>query len=410
MTDRPSLVVNVFYSALSWFSTIGLLIVNILAARVLGTEVYGRFAFAYALVALFEVLTDIGMREYLVREIARARDRTGAFLGEALALKTALCLVTIVVLAVVVWALGLSPESRTTVAVLCVAMVAKSYKLVLRAPLIAHERYRREAALAMADRLLVVVACAAALLLDGRLLTFVIAFAGAGVANLAVTALAAGSLRAQLGRGARARIVDLLRASIPFGLTAAAFLAYFRFDSVMLAIMRSEHDVGWYNAAYRLTEGLIVIPSLIQYAIFPRLSVLHKESRESTEQLGVRAVKYLAAIATPLAAIGILLARPLVVWIYGEEYLPTVESLQILLLGLPFMFAWSVLTVLLNATDRPKVPFVGVAVGATVNVLLNLFMIPWLGHLGASLSTVAAEIFLCTFLAHALRGAATDYT
>lgn len=400
MSDRPSLVSNLFYSALSWLSTIGLLVVQILAARILGTETYGRFAFCYALVALFEVVTDFGMREYLVREIARARERTAAFLGESLALKSLLSVLTIALLLLVSRLLRLPRETQIVIAILAVAMIAKSYKLVLRSALIAHERFRREAFIATADRLLVVVACSLSLFLDGRLIPFVIVFAASGVVNLAVTAAAVGDLRRAEWPRKRAQIVRLLRASLPFGLTAAAFLAYFRFDSVMLAIMRGDAEVGWYNAAYRLAEGLIVIPTLIQYAIFPRLSTL---SRESIVDLGRRTLKFVSAISCFVAAAGIIVAQPVVDLLYGAAYGPTVAALQLLLLGLPFMFTWSVLIVVLNATDRPSVPFYGVVAGSLLNIGLNLALIPSLGHLGACLATVAAEVCLSVFLIVALR-------
>jgi O-antigen/teichoic acid export membrane protein len=182
----------------------------------------------------------------------------------------------------------------------------------------------------------------------------------------------------------------------------AAFLLYLRLDSVMLSVMRNDAEVGWYNAAYRLIEGLVIFPMIIQYVLFPRVSILYLESKGSVEQLVSRSCKHLIAVAFLTAAVGILLADPVMTLVYGRQYAPATASLQILLGGIGFMFLSSLLRDVLNAVNRPLVPLIGGLLGVAVNVVTNLFLIPRYGHIGTSISTVLAELTLFSLMIGAL--------
>lgn len=410
MSDaRNRLVRNVLFSAVSWFSSLVFLLILVLAARYLGDVVYGRFTFAFAFVALFEVATDVGLRDYLVREVARARDETGRFLGTALFVKAALSAATLLVLVLGAGLVTPRDDVRLTIQLLALAMVCKSFKLVFRSILVAHERFRREALVVNLERAVLLVACATALVLGADLVEFTAVFLAGSAFGLVLTVLLTGRELRRPSRPERwGKSWAILRHSLPFGLSVAAFAIYFRLDSVMLSLMRGDAEVGWYNAAYRLTEGLIVVPMVLQNALMPRMSVLHVEESGAVPQLVRRTSKYLIAIALPVAVFGILGADWVIQVIYGEEFAPAADALAILLGGLGFMFLWSLFTSVLNATNRPHVPLLGVTLGSALNVGLNFLLIPLWGHIGASLSTLVAEIFLFTFLLRAL--AQGDFT
>ncbi len=104
------------------------------------------------------------------------------------------------------------------------------------------------------------------------------------------------------------------------------------------------------------------------------------------------------AIALLITVVGIIEADRLIDLIYGPRYGPAAEALGILLVGIGFMFLWSMFTAVLNATNRPKIPLLGVTLGAALNVGLNFLLIPRHGFIGASISTVLAEVFLFSFL------------
>jgi O-antigen/teichoic acid export membrane protein len=166
----------------------------------------------------------------------------------------------------------------------------------------------------------------------------------------------------------------------------------------MLGLLRSDAEVGWYNAAYRITEGLIVIPTVLYNVLFPRLSILYQESKDSIKFLVQKGVKYIIAVSIPITVLGIMIASPIISVIYGTDYGNAVVSLQILLLSTSFMFIGIILLAVHNSTNHTTVALTGIIIGVVINIILNSFLIPIYGFIGASISTVIADIALFTFL------------
>ena len=73
--------------------------VQILAARYLGERGYGIFSFAFAFTGSFIVFIDIGLGIFLTREVARKPDKAADYLRTIFALKWALTLIILLVLA-----------------------------------------------------------------------------------------------------------------------------------------------------------------------------------------------------------------------------------------------------------------------------------------------------------------------
>ena len=395
-----SLLRNTFFSAASWASTLAFLVLIIMAARYLGDKSYGKFAFAFALVSLFEVTTDLGIKEYVLRESARWKSRTKILVGNAVTVKIILSIITAIILVGIASISNIGQDVRAVIYLITVSMVFRSFKLLFRSVFIGHEQFKLEAFVVALERLIMLIFGVCALILGWGLVPFASVFTAASFLSLILIIFFYKKFIAELNLvwdPSFAR--KMIRESLPFGLTAAAFMIYFRVDSIMLSIMRNDAEVGWYNAAYRIAEGLIVVPTIIYYVLFPRLSVFHEIAKDLVIELSQRICKYTIAVSLPITFLGIITAEPFVMLIYGKGYIKAVNSWKMLLLGVTFMFLWSNLIVIFNSTNRPQIPFFGVMIGSITNICLNLFMIPNYGYIGASASTVLAEVVLFSYLA-----------
>ena len=74
---------NIVLSGFSEFTTVFLFVLFIFAARQLGDEQFGVFMFAMAFVGLFEIINDLGLKNLLVREVARNKQNAKEFIGNA---------------------------------------------------------------------------------------------------------------------------------------------------------------------------------------------------------------------------------------------------------------------------------------------------------------------------------------
>jgi O-antigen/teichoic acid export membrane protein len=169
----------------------------------------------------------------------------------------------------------------------------------------------------------------------------------------------------------------------------AQFLNY-RLDIFLIAHFLSVAEVGCYAVAVGLAERLWMIPGSIGTVLFPRVSAI--ESARAN-QLTPRVSRNTLFITFILSLGLMVLAKPLIQFLFGERFLYSIKPLMILL---PGIVAFSVCKVLANdlaGRGRPEFNGFAALVSLGVNIPLNLLLIPTWGISGAAFaSTVAYTI------------------
>jgi O-antigen/teichoic acid export membrane protein len=184
---------------------------------------------------------------------------------------------------------------------------------------------------------------------------------------------------------------QILKQSIPMGVSLILIQIYYTFDTVMLGFMKGEAMVGWYNAAYKIVLLFIGFATLFGTVIFPVLSRYYKESLSQLRDLLFQSSRLTLFFALPIAVGGMVLSSQIIQLVYGLSYQPSVLPLKILI--------WSVFTVYFNcsfafcllACDKQKEYMYSVLAGAIVNLILNFLLIPKYDMLGASIATITCE-------------------
>jgi len=186
--------------------------------------------------------------------------------------------------------------------------------------------------------------------------------------------------------------LGVLKAAAPLGLASVLITIYYRADFVMLSYMRGDIEVGYYGAAYTIINTLLLFAGTFSGSLLPRLSNLFVNDSAALARLYGVAFKYLLFVGIGAAFGAMILADPIMQFLFGEDYLPGGAALSILIWASALMFVNSLQGTLLVASDlrRQLVYLTGTAAG--VNLLLNLFLIPAYGIRGAAAATVSAEI------------------
>ncbi len=189
---------------------------------------------------------------------------------------------------------------------------------------------------------------------------------------------------------------SIFRASVPFVIGQLLRALINVFDVVLLSLLIGEIAVGLYTAAYRICFLVILIGHSLQVAYLPALSRAAHRSSQEVSQLVNRALEFCAALAIPMATGGILLAGPLLVNLFGPEYGEGADAFRLLLVSVAFMFLHGLLGITLLAHDRTRVLMWIQAIAASLNIVLNLILIPRHGIMGAAVATVIAEGLILT--------------
>lgn len=378
-------------------ATAGLMaLVYILAARVLGDAGFGDFTLGLTIGAILAIVSGWGTNRYSSIIAAREPGRTTGILAENLGL-TIVLTGAYLILVLVTGVLVSGDRVVVTVAmILGVDFVIRGYTNLLRLFFRVHDLYRFESVTMFGERLGVVAASGAVLLLLPTPVMLAAAFVGGRLAGSVFTSAIylrnVGPIRIRFDREVG---LDLFRAGTPIAVRGGLSSLNLRADMLILGGFRSSSEVGWYGAVYKLLEGMLMLPGMILGSLGPHLSANFGADRHDVvRRLFGRSLKYLMIAGLFLSAALGVLADPLVDIVYGDEYAPAALALQILAITVVFAFLRQAAIEVLDNVDRREatVGVFGIAVG--LNVGLNLFMIPRYGYVGAAISTAVSEFVL----------------
>lgn len=355
-----------------------------LLARRLGPEGFGILGFAAAVCSYFALAVTGGLNDLAARDVGRRPPDAGSIYRSVVAIRLPLALAALAVLALVAWWIPRPPTHR-----LVLILSGLSFMSLAIDPLWAAKALGRTG-----------VAASAMVVSQGILLigAIVVVTRPADVAVVPVLQFAAEAtvavvlglllLRTSTFRASLSHGLALLREGMPilFGRGMRAVIV--SFDIVMLGFIASSRDVGLYAAVYRLHFFVLALMVALQAAYLPVMArAATRELRAiSNESLGSAAV-----IGAPLVAGGIVIADPLLTFLFGPPYADGARALQWLLVSLAFVFVHGLLHNVYVVTGRTDLEARWLAAAAGVNVLANLLLIPRFGIAGAAAATALAE-------------------
>lgn len=188
---------------------------------------------------------------------------------------------------------------------------------------------------------------------------------------------------------------ELLRQSWPYWLHSVATQAR-NLDVVVTSAIAGAAQAGFYSAASRLTSPLRILPTSLSTVLLPAAS--RASARSHSIKPLVKTVLVVVAIMTVLYAILFVLMPWLVPFALGDAYSPAIPVIQIVLIGLPFAAAVSLVASLLQgqgykhlvattSTITTIACLVGVAIGSVAG-----------GAIGAAIALAASFVLQASIL------------
>jgi O-antigen/teichoic acid export membrane protein len=185
----------------------------------------------------------------------------------------------------------------------------------------------------------------------------------------------------------------MLRRGFPLAIISLFVATYVRVDMILLSLIQGDQATGWYSAAQRPVGMFTFLPAAFVGAVLPAMSRSRHTSR-SLAKYFEQTVKYLLILSLPLAIGMGLLADRIILLLYGHAYESATPALQILAWTLVVTFINHGISTTLMAVGQEKKFMTIVGWAAAFNVVTNCVFIPLLGHVGASLTTLASEILV----------------
>jgi polysaccharide transporter, PST family len=375
------------------------LLIGIRVARYLGPVQFGVFNYSVAFAGLFSVLANLGLDSIVVKKLIHDSEHRDEILGTTFWLKFIAGVVTFLITlcaimqvrtndSVTLWLVGIIAagtifQAFDTVDLFFQAQVNSKFTV-----------YAKNGTFLFANFLKIVL-----VLLKSPLVYF--AWLGlfeivCGALGLIIVYRVNGYI-IRSWRLSKALAFGLLKDSWPLMLSGFFVIILLKTDQVMLGNIRGNKEVGIFSAALRLSELWYFIPISITMSIFPALANCRKTNHalyiERINQLYLLMLLLSLFIAIPIS----FLSDKIIMRIYGIEYLNAAMVLSIHCWTGVFIFGGTISNLWYLLEGINQYAMYRSIVGASLNVCLNLILIPKYGATGAAVSTLVTQ-FVASYL------------
>lgn len=369
----------------------------IFLARYLGAENFGKYTFAISFVTLFSALIDFGLFPVLNREIARNKSRTKKYFEAVFGFNIVAGIFVLILVSVLINVLDYPSTTKALVYLSGLVVLLDSLALCMYQVFRGHLNLKFESIGIVVHKTAMLITGVILMALGAPLAVMVIPLI---VGSISYVGNAALFLKKKLGLLPRPRfnikvLKTLLRLSWPFFIAIMFGKLYATIDIILLSYLTKDIYVGYYTAAQKLGVGfLLLFAGSLTASLYPAFSYYFIRSKSTLSRLFHKGIFYLLFIAIPLLFGITVLARPIIIFIYGIEYVPAVSVLLLFALSLPFMFLDYILGAFLNAVEMQKINMIIHGIGAVVFVILNLVFIPVWYHTGAAAAVLISFVLL----------------
>ncbi len=391
---KPSLTVNfIMNTILSMSSFIFPLITFPYVSRVLLPVGTGRVSFATSVITYFAMFAQLGIPTYGIRACARVRDdkeKLTRTVQEIFIINMVMTILTYLVFLVTLFAVPKFQSERTLLLIISTTMV---FNLIGMEWL--YKGLEQYSYITIRSLIFKFIAVIAMFLLIHKQEDYVIYGA------ITIFAASASSV-CNFFHGRRYisykpiggyNLKQHLKAVIIFFAMSCATTVYLNLDTVMLGFMKTDADVGYYNAAVKIKSILTTIVTSLGAVLLPRVSYYVEQGlMDKFMDISKKAINFVFLISLPMTIYFILFAKEGIYFLSGNAYAGSILPMQIIMPTIFFIGLTNIMGIqMLVPLGKEKIVLLSEIAGAIVDLLINLILIPKYASAGAAIGTLVAE-------------------
>jgi O-antigen/teichoic acid export membrane protein len=372
------------------------LFVGVYVARYLGPAQFGLLSYAGSFVGLFAALATLGLDSIVVRELVKTPERRDELLGTAFWLKIGGAILLWVAITAAIPMTNNDTQTNSLIAIIAFAAVFQAFNVInfnyqaeVKSKYVVHAQ--------LVQLIISSITKLVFIAIEAPLIWF------AWVFLLDAIVLAVGLVIIYLRKTGKIwywqwkwqSAKELLQDSWPVILSIVSVSFYMQIDQVMINNMLDSKEVGLYAAAVTLSSAWHFIPIVITTSLLPAIINAKEHNKELYYQKLQKLHDLMVLLAVAVALPTTFLASWVVKLLYGVEYLQASEVLSIHIWSGVFVFLgiaggrWYLVENLLILAFYRHLN------GAVVNIIMNLYLIPRYGVIGAAISTLISYSVSC---------------
>lgn len=372
----------------------------ILAARYLGLEDFGEYAFLRSVGIILAPFMTFGSLRILIRDISTNREDAAVYIFTGLILNLIFGLIALLIAALI--ALIFSIESfdlRVSLLLALLSHLFMAMRQTITSVFISYEKMIYSTFINILSRALVLIFFLIVIYLDYGFLALFIALASANAIGLIAAAVTALSTLVKINNRLDMRhITHILSESYPVALSSFMTQGYTYISVFFLKFFQDITQVSLFQAPQRIIAPLIFLPRAILLASFPSITRLARNdgSFEDLRSVSHYAVKYLFMFTLPVCLFSFAYSSGIIRFFFGTEFLDAQYSFQILIWSLLPLFLNLYFDFAITAIKKQKILMVSNGISFLVSSLLSLVLVQEYGYIGVSWASLIACISLFT--------------
>lgn len=368
-------------------------VISMLTARFLGPSDFGVINYAASIVSFVTPLMQLGFTGVLVQELVNSPEKEGEILGTSIALSgcaSVACIVGVFLFAVTV------NRGETETIIVCTLysalLIFQALEMMVywfQAKLLS----KYSAVVSLTAYVVISVYKTFLLVTQKNIYWF-------AVSNALDHMLIAVGLIVVYGKLGGARLTfqgkiakNLFSKSKYYILSNMMVTIFAQTDKVMLKLMIGDVATGYYSAAVSCAGMTGFVFAAIIDSFRPVIFDCKKHSEQQFEKNMVRLYGMVIYLSLLQSLVVSLASKWIVLILYGADYTPAIDPLRLIVWYTTFSYLGSVRNIWILAENKQQYLWSINLSGALINVVLNYWLIPIMGTMGAALASLITQIF-----------------
>jgi len=404
LSNKQLLIKNTFWlGAVEFFSKILMFVVTVGLVRYWGAQEFGAFNLSFAYIAIFMILSDFGLTTITTREVSKHRDLSEKYLSNLIGLKLVLSIL-IGLLFVISFLFVRNPVSMQLLWATLIFSLISIFQGVFISIFQAWEKMEMVFFNRMVFYVGILITALLVISFHGSAVHLVLGYVVATIFSIILGIWQINFLKIKI------KIAfdfdfwkELIKEALPlFGMTAATVI-YANNDTLLIGRYFGNNQVGWYQTAFKILFAFQSV-NVINYAIFPRITVLIHENKKET-------VKKIIKLVIGLSLLGLIPLAILITWqrelimklIYGPSFVVSAGVMSLLVWSGVVNYFRVFVGNLLVIGKKQKIVFWSVLIGTLVDLVINYFLIPKFGFVQAGWSLIISELVILIIMIFGLK-------
>lgn len=377
-----------FFNLIAGFYSISLI------AKYLGKTSFGKYGFVSSFYFFFFTILDFGISTIALREVSREREKAGAFLSNLITFKFILSAVMVFIAIAIANIFPFPQDLKLAISFyspVLIFIALGSIQIIFTADL----RYEYIVLASFLWRVFSLLSVILSVRFNLGLAAIVVSFLLAEIVKcLSLYVYSRKFIKIQFPVINMRLWLEMIKPSIPIGITSVLIAIMRNMDVMMLTKMKGFAEVGLYIASTRLCDMGLTLPLALIVSVFPLMAKTYKDDLYALSNIHQKTFDILSVCGVLFVVLALAFADKIIVLLFGADYILSAASFKILIFSTLFVYLVIGSGTLLVVAGRQIVNMYFYLLSASLNIILNLILIPRLGFVGAAITNVITMLLV----------------